>query len=105
MCQISKCLFISNFFLKNFERHIRVCFLINIIMTEITKNNCVYKTHPIFNLYAGSKDGRIIHIVKQKPQFGNKNKFGYMQIMVRRYGESKQKTFMFINLFMNVGEV
>ena len=63
------------------------------IMTEITKNNCVYKTHPIFNLYAGSKDGRIIHIVKQKPQFGNKNKFGYMQIMVRRYGESKQKNF------------
>ena len=63
-------------------------------MTEITKNNCVYKTHPIFNLYAGSKDGRIIHIVKQVPYKGNRNKYGYRQIKVRRYGESKQKNFM-----------
>ena len=63
-------------------------------MTEITKNNCVYKTHPIFNLYAGSKDGRIIHIVKQKPHFGNKNNAGYMKFRVRKFGESGFKDYM-----------
>ena len=63
-------------------------------MTEITKNNCVYKTHPIFNLYAGSKDGRIIHIIKQKPHFGNKNNAGYMKFRVRKFGESGFKDYM-----------
>ena len=46
-------------------------------MIEIIINNRFYKIHPIYTLYAASQDGRIIHIVKQKPQFGNKNKFGY----------------------------
>ena len=62
-------------------------------MTEIKINNCSYKTHPIYNLYAASKDGRIIHIVKQKPHFGNKNKQGYMTCKVRKFGESGQKNY------------
>ena len=93
MCQIFKCLFISNFFKKNFERHIRVCFLINIIMTKIIINDCVYNIHPIFNLYAASKDGYIVHIVKQVPNKGKKVKQGYMHIKVRRYGESGFKDY------------
>ena len=62
-------------------------------MTEITKYNCVYKTHPIFNLYAGSKDGRIIHIVKQKPHFGNKDRHGYLNCVVRKHGEPGFKNY------------
>ena len=63
-------------------------------MTTIKINNCVYKIHPIYNLYAGSKDGRIIHIIKQKPHFGNKNKHGYMICMVRKHGEPGFKNYM-----------
>ena len=62
-------------------------------MATITINNCEYKTHQIFNLYAASKDGSIIHIVKQKPHFGNKNNIGYMKCRVRKFGESGFKDY------------
>ena len=32
-------------------------------MTTITINKCVYSVHPIYDLYAGSKDGNIINII------------------------------------------
>ena len=38
--------------------------MIYIIMIKIEINDCVYKTHPKYNLYAASEDGNIIHIVK-----------------------------------------
>ena len=63
-------------------------------MTKIIINNRVFKTHPIYNLFAGSKDGYVINIVKQVPYKCNRNKYGYRQIKVRRYGESEQKNFM-----------
>lgn len=33
---------------------------------KIAINKCVYNVHPIYNLYAASEDGEIIHIIKQK---------------------------------------
>ena len=62
-------------------------------MTTITINNCVYKMHPIFNLHAGSKDGKIIHIIKQVPHKGKKNNVGYMRINVRKHGQSGFKNY------------
>ena len=56
-------------------------------------NNCEYKTHPIYTLYAASKDGRIIHIVKQVPNKGNKNNIGYLIFKVRKFGESGFKNY------------
>ena len=41
-------------------------------MTEIIINDCVYKLHPIYDLYAGSKDGNIINITKKYPTLGTK---------------------------------
>ena len=62
-------------------------------MTKITINNCVYITHPIYDLYARSKDGKIIHITKQIPHPGNKNKRGYLYVPVRKHGQSGQKIY------------
>ena len=63
-------------------------------MVTITINNRVYFTHPIFNLYASCEDGSIIHIIKQKPHFGNKNNAGYMKCRVRKFGESGFKDYL-----------
>ena len=62
-------------------------------MNQIIINDCVYNIHPIFNLYAASKDGYIVHIVKQVPNKGKNDKQGYMHIKVRRYGESGFKDY------------
>ena len=34
-------------------------------MSNIEINNCVYKVHPVYNLYASDGNGNIIHLVKQ----------------------------------------
>ena len=60
-------------------------------MKTMKINKCVYKIHPIFNLNAASEDGSIIHIVKQKPNFGRKHNHAYMMIGVRQFGQSGQK--------------
>ena len=57
-------------------------------MTEIKVNDCVYITHPIYNLYAGSKDGNVINIIKQVPHKGSKNNIGYLIFCVRKHGQS-----------------
>ena len=61
-------------------------------MTTITINECVYKIHPIYNLYAGSEDGKIIHIIKRDTHKGNKSNNGYLRLNVRKHGQSRQKT-------------
>ena len=43
-------------------------------MSNIKINNCVYKVHPVYNLYASDENGNIIHLVKQEPFTGNKKK-------------------------------
>lgn len=62
-------------------------------MVKITIDECVYNVHPIYNLYAGSKDGTLINIIKQKPIQGNKQNMGYLCCYVRRHGQSGQKRY------------
>ena len=62
-------------------------------MTTITINNCVYSVHPIYNLNAASQDGNIINIIKRVPHKGNKKNNGYIMCVVRKHGQSGQKTY------------
>ena len=66
-------------------------------------NECIYKIDPIYNLYAASKDGKIIHIIKQVPNAANKNHNGYMAFTVGKYGDKLKivKHIAFISLFGN----
>ena len=59
-------------------------------MSNIKINNCVYKVHPVYNLYASDENGNIIHLVKQVPSTGNKRKNGYLFCMVRKHGQNGQ---------------
>lgn len=68
-------------------------------MKQIVIDNCVYNIHPIFDMYAASKDAQLIHIVKQVPIKGNKNHNGYMQCMVRKHAQKSQKTY-FVHRFV-----
>ena len=60
-------------------------------MNKIEIENCVYKVHPVYNLYASDGNGNIIHLVKQVPSTGQKRKNGYLFCMVRKHGQNGQK--------------
>ena len=60
-------------------------------MSTIEIENCVYKVHPVYNLYASDGNGNIIHLVRQVPSPGQKNKNGYLFCMVRKHGQNGQK--------------
>ena len=62
-------------------------------MGQIEIDNCVYKTHPKYNLYAASKDGNVINIVKQTPNKRNKTINGYIHYTVRQIGQKNQKRY------------
>ena len=62
-------------------------------------DECVYQIRPIYDLYAASRDGKIIHIVKQIPNIGAKQQNGYMRCMVRKYGHKNQKGY-FVHRFV-----
>lgn len=62
---------------------------------------CVYYVHPVYNFYAASRDGQIIHIFKQLPNNGNKQHNGYVQCSVCKYEDKNTKTLNFIDLFGN----
>ena len=62
-------------------------------MSKIEINNCVYRIHPVYNLYAANKNGELIHIVEKIPTQGTKNHSGYMQCSVRKYGEKQKRYF------------
>ena len=68
------------------------------MMSKIEINDCVYKVHPIYDIYDSDEKGNIINIVKKVPSKGNKNNCGYMQCMIRKYG-GKQKTY-FVHRFV-----
>ena len=63
-------------------------------MNKIEIENCVYKVHPVYNLYASDGNGNIIHLVKQVPSAGQKHKSGYLMCMVRKHGQNGQKGYM-----------
>ena len=62
-------------------------------MTNIEIEKCVYKVHPVYNLYASDGNGNIIHLVKQVPSTGQKHKNGYLFCMVRKHGQKGQKAY------------
>ena len=62
-------------------------------MSNIEINNCVYKVHTVYNLYASDVNGYIIHLVKQVPLKGRKHKNGYLMCVVRKHGQNGQKSF------------
>ena len=60
----------------------------------------VYQIHPIYDLYAASRDGKIIHIIRQDPSNGNNQHTGYMQCCVRKYGDKNYITYFVHRLGM-----
>lgn len=62
-------------------------------MVEIVIDNVSFKIHPVYNLFAASKNGQIIHIVKQIPQYGHIHRTGYLYCNVRSFGQKNQKTY------------
>ena len=63
-------------------------------MNKIEIKNCVYKVHPVYNLYASDENGNIIHVVKQVPSIGQKHRSGYLMCVVRKHGQNGQKGYM-----------
>ena len=68
-------------------------------MSNIKINHCVYKVHPVYNLYASDENGNIIHLVRQVPSPGQKHKSGYLVCMVRKHGQNGQKNY-FVHRFV-----
>ena len=58
-------------------------------MSNIEIKNCVYKVHPIYDLYASDKDGNVINIIKKRT-WVKKNNSGYMQCSIRKYGGKRK---------------
>ena len=66
---------------------------------KIEIKNCVYKVHPIYDLYAANKEGEVIHLARKEP-ISQKQRNGYMQCTVKKYKQS-QKTHYIHRLFGN----
>ena len=62
-------------------------------MEKIEINNCVYKLHPVYDLYASNEAGKVINIVKKCPMTGTKNHNGYNMCAVRKHGQKGQKQY------------
>lgn len=60
---------------------------------KIEVKNCVYKIHPVYDLYAADENGNIMNIVKKVPTKGNKMHDGYMKFNVRKHGEKNSKNY------------
>lgn len=61
-------------------------------MSKIEMKNCVYKVHPVYDLYAANDVGDVINIVK-KESIGYKRYDGYIQCNVRKYGQKSYKMY------------
>lgn len=68
-------------------------------MTSITINETEYRIHPEFDLYAGSKNGKIINIVKKKPFEGYPASNGYKICFVRRHKQRGYKN-LYVHRFI-----
>ena len=60
------------------------------LQMNIEMNNCVYRIHPIYNLYAANKAGEVINIIKKDPLKGNNTNNGYLMCGVRKPGQNGQ---------------
>lgn len=56
-------------------------------------DGCVYQIHPNYDMYAASRDGKMIHIIKQDLNAGFKQPNGYVRHKVRKYGATNRKTY------------
>ena len=63
------------------------------VSMKIQMNNSVYKIHPVYDFYAGDKNGNIINLVRKVPIIANKNNVGYMRVNVRKPGGKNKKTY------------
>lgn len=68
-------------------------------MSKIEIENKNYRVHPIYDLYAASEDGKIIHIKKQIPITGRVKKNGYVICSVRKFRQTGQKK-CYVHLFV-----
>ena len=59
-------------------------------MNNIVINENVYRVHQVYDLYAANENGEIINICRKVPIKGRKQKNGYMQCNVRKYGERRK---------------
>ena len=69
------------------------------ISKQLVIDGCVNQIYPIYDLYVASQDGKIIHIIKQLPPNGSKQRTGYWQCTVRKYGDKNHKTY-FVHRFV-----
>ena len=58
---------------------------------NIEIKNCVYKVHPVYNLYAANKAGDVMNIVKKDIMKGHKKNNGYMACTIRKYAQRGPK--------------
>ena len=56
-------------------------------MVKIVIGECVYVTHPVYDLYAADCDRNIINIIKKVPHQGNLNGRGYLHCRIRKHGQ------------------
>ena len=56
-------------------------------MKIIYIQDCAFTFHSVYDLYAASEDGRIVHIIKQIPHLGDKDKTGLIYFNVRKHGQ------------------
>ena len=63
-----------------------------IVGKRIKINGNKYRIHPVYNLYAGNRQGEVIHISKSVPMKGNYLDTGYLKVKVRGSGDKKQTT-------------
>lgn len=59
---------------------------------KIQIENCVYKVHPVYDLYASDENENIINIVKKIPMIRSKQYNGYLHCSVRMHGQKNRKT-------------
>lgn len=68
-------------------------------MSQLKINDYIFKVHPGYDLYAASKDGQIIHILKKQPADGFSLHNGDLKITVCKYKEKIQKNY-FVHRFV-----
>ena len=56
-------------------------------MKIIYIQDCPFTFHSVYDLYAASEDGRMVHIIKQIPHIGDKDKTGFIYFNVRKHGQ------------------
>ena len=60
-------------------------------MMNIEISKCVYKVHPVYDIYAADENGNVMNIVRKIPTKGFKSNNGYEIVNVRKYCQRNQK--------------